>query len=72
LKANCSLFNYKAVWLPKLIENYIQFFIILNKTDARSNDVVKQNKDLKSLPVRQYLDATVVPVVLQALTEVAK
>jgi hypothetical protein len=31
-----------------------------------------QNKDLKTMPVRQYLDNTVVPVILQALTEVAK
>ena len=31
-----------------------------------------QGKDLKSMPTRQYLDATVVPFILQALTEVAK
>lgn len=27
-----------------------------------------QNKDLKTMPVRQYLDNTVVPVLLQAMT----
>ena len=31
-----------------------------------------QNKDLKSMPVRQYLDNTVVPILLQAMTELAK
>jgi len=31
-----------------------------------------QNKDLKTMPVRQYLDNTVVPLLLQAMTEVAK
>jgi len=31
-----------------------------------------KNKDLKTMPVRQYLDTTVVPTILQALTELAK
>lgn len=34
--------------------------------------LITQGKDLKNMPTRQYLDATVVPVILQALTEVAK
>jgi hypothetical protein len=29
-------------------------------------------KDIKNMPVRQYLDHTVVPIILQALTELAK
>ncbi len=38
----------------------------------RGNTLVIKTKDLKTMPVRQYLDNTVVPVILQALTEVAK
>lgn len=34
--------------------------------------LVRFNKEFKDLATRQYLDATVVPVILQALTEVAK
>jgi len=29
-------------------------------------------KDIKNMSVRQYLDHTVVPIILQALTELAK
>ena len=29
-------------------------------------------QDVKNMPVRQYLDHTVVPIILQAMTELAK
>ena len=50
--------------------NHLQFIFI--EQHVRSNYLIIEGKDLKSLNTRQYLDATVVPVILQALTEVAK
>lgn len=40
--------------------------------NVRSTNAFTKGKDLKTMPTRQYLDATVVPLILQALTEVAK
>jgi len=45
---------------------------IKSKDVKRGKTYDIQTKDLKTMPVRQYLDNTVVPVILQALTEVAK
>jgi len=55
------------------------FFFILQKViscekDAAMGDITtkKSRVDLQSLPTRQYLDQTVVPILLQALSTLAK
>ena len=40
------------------------------KSDDKKLEVVNKNSD--SLPVRSYLDQTVVPILIQALSELAK
>lgn len=40
--------------------------------DAESVPVKKSRVDLQSLPTRQYLDQTVVPILLQGLSFLAK
>jgi len=55
------------------------FFFTLQKViscekDAAMGDITtkKSRVDLQSLPTRQYLDQTVVPILLQALSTLAK
>ena len=47
-----------------------------NKAENMSKKVekseVKQQQNINSLPIRAYLDQTVVPLVLQGMAEVAK
>lgn len=40
--------------------------------DAENMPIKKSRVDLQSLPTRQYLDQTVVPVLLQGLSSLAK
>lgn len=46
--------------------------ILIDQLNERGNCLLTQSKDLKTMPVRQYLDNTVVPILLQAMTELAK
>lgn len=57
----------------------LRFFFTLQKViscekDAAMGDITtkKSRVDLQSLPTRQYLDQTVVPILLQALSTLAK
>jgi protein dpy-30 len=45
----------------------------MEKPKAKEADVGKKNEsDVQALPIRAYLDQTVVPVLLQGLAELAK
>jgi len=48
--------------------------VISCEKDAAMGDITtkKSRVDLQSLPTRQYLDQTVVPILLQALSTLAK
>ena len=46
--------------------------IIENENDQLLNSTKKQKVDLTSLPIRAYLDQTVVPVLLQGMSILAK
>ena len=43
-----------------------------NKPNVTDKNVSKQQQNINSLPIRAYLDQTVVPLVLQGMAEVAK
>ena len=43
-----------------------------NKPNVTDKNVSKQQQNINSLPIRAYLDQTVVPLVLQGVAEVAK
>ena len=43
-----------------------------NKQVASDKNESKSQKNINSLPIRAYLDQTVVPLVLQGMAEVAK
>lgn len=45
-----------------------------NKKEKEVKDITKanNNQNLSSLPIRSYLDQTVVPVLLQGMAELAK
>ena len=40
--------------------------------EEEKKEVAKKGKDVNNLPIRAYLDQTVVPLVLQGMAEVAK
>lgn len=46
--------------------------VIANEKEAAENPPKKTKVDLQSLPTRQYLDQTVVPILLQGLSLLAK
>ena len=43
-----------------------------NKPKTNDKNDTKQQQNINSLPIRAYLDQTVVPLVLQGMAEVAK
>ena len=43
-----------------------------NKPKTSDKNVAKAQQNINSLPIRAYLDQTVVPLVLQGMAEVAK
>ena len=43
-----------------------------NKPNVTDKNVSKQQQNINSLPIRAYLDQTVVPLVLQGMAEIAK
>ena len=51
--------------------------VVTKKSDSKpktadKSDSNQNNKNINSLPIRAYLDQTVVPLVLQGMAEVAK
>jgi len=64
--------------IPKCVLRVFFFFtlqkVISCEKDAAMGDITtkKSRVDLQSLPTRQYLDQTVVPILLQALSTLAK
>jgi len=46
--------------------------IIANEIDSQQPTTKKSRLDLQSLPTRQYLDQTVVPILLQGLAALSK
>ncbi|GJQ82885.1 hypothetical protein Trydic_g2622 [Trypoxylus dichotomus] len=64
-KGHCNKFESER--LCELFKN-----LLLVRTGMEDVQVKKSRVDLASLPTRQYLDQTVVPILLQALSYLAK
>ncbi|KAK9738876.1 Dpy-30 motif [Popillia japonica] len=64
-KGHCNKFESER--LCELFKN-----LLLIRTGMEDIQVKKSRVDLASLPTRQYLDQTVVPILLQALSYLAK
>lgn len=55
---------------PVLTEKVQQ--VITEEKEAAANAIPRAKPDVQSLPTRQYLDQSVVPILLQALTALSK
>ncbi|KAL1117647.1 hypothetical protein AAG570_003962 [Ranatra chinensis] len=65
----------KLINLCKSTQRLPSFFdqkVIGSEKEASENPPKKSRVDLQSLPTRQYLDQTVVPILLQGLSTLAK
>ena len=54
------------------VKSDIIFFPSIKSVSVENTAVKKQKVDLTSLPIRAYLDQTVVPVLLQGMSILAK